>query len=57
MTFWHQHKWEVVAVTNGTFVLLGGIGTNILQRCECGKVQTETINGYWTLEQVRGEHK
>lgn len=24
MSFWHQHKWEVVAVTNGTFVLLGG---------------------------------
>ena len=31
-----------------------GHQTEVLQRCECSKNRTRTLEGKWTLEQVQG---
>jgi hypothetical protein len=50
---WHRHRWESIAAVAGVYVFGGGEGTVILQRCACGRVRTETINGKWSLQQLR----
>ena len=62
---WHWHKWEAVAVNQrkqpiieaGILVVEDCVVpyTDILYRCECGKIKAKSIHGYWTLEQIRGK--
>ena len=44
------HRWVAVAVTHGTFVVITGDATAVLQRCtKCGDVRTKSLNGHWSL--------
>lgn len=61
-----RHKWEAVAVQpmlewstcHGVRVTAPGDETpitKVLSRCWCGKVKSQTLEGRWTLFQIRGE--
>lgn len=61
-----RHTWEVAAVDRLVRyrTSFGGVRMNdpdddtpitkVLQRCRCGDARTITLDGHWTLEQVRG---
>ena len=64
-----RHRFEPIAVqqmikqspadvfAGNSEDLKRGLGihqTLILEQCECGRVQTTTIRGHWSLEQVQG---
>lgn len=49
MSLFHRHRWETVTVTHGS-TMLGAIVTVLLQRCSCGKFQTENVNGHWPID-------
>lgn len=65
------HKWIAVAVrtreqpvgtemTRYTGEFVAGVATpktDVLFRCSCGKIKSEDIHGYWTLEQITGAGK
>jgi len=64
------HSWRVIAVYNRDEPMVDKLDgdliedgdckpvtrprTDILYRCPCGKVKTKTVQGKWTLEQVKG---
>lgn len=52
------HRWRLVAVERylDTSWGCGGVPqTLVLRRCQhCGHTRTRTIDGHWTLEQLRG---
>lgn len=49
----HECTWRSVAVQNRDMIM-GVKQTDVLQRCDgCGEVRALTLNGKWTLEQVR----
>jgi kynureninase len=53
MIFCH-HIWDARAIEHGLFVFGGGGGTTVLYVCpKCGDSKTESLNGWWTLEQLR----
>jgi len=67
---WHLfHKWEAVGVQQRTapafdhmtrLVIEGSVirNTDILWRCtECKTVKSTSVNGYWTLEQLKGRRE
>lgn len=50
----HECAWSTLGAQHRD-VLLGIKQTDALQRCGgCGDVRTQTLNGTWTLEQLRG---
>lgn len=54
MKCFFQHDWEYIDVTQGEsqFICKGDV-TCILMRCKkCHDVQTKTINGRWTMDQL-----
>lgn len=54
----HHHEWDIVGVNTGEYVLLGGMATAILYRCaSCGRVDTRTIKGWWTIDQLKSGKK
>ena len=54
----HRHKWEVVSSRKVEFYWpMGTMGTTILYRCSCGKVETDTINGWWEFEEIKGKKR
>jgi len=57
MSFWHKHRWQVVASQEGLGVRLVMPGvhypvTQVLLRCDCGEVRTKLLDGHWTLAQL-----
>ena len=66
------HDWKPIAanyrlqpmfkgadgVVTGEIVQGVGISkTDVLWKCNCGKVKSTTVHGKWTLEQINGESK
>ena len=53
MRWLHRHQWRTVNVLHGRARLPGQQrGTDITQvllRCECGKVDTDQLVGHWSL--------
>jgi len=53
LTAAHECTWRNVAVQHRD-AILGIRQTDVLQRCDgCGEVRTPTLNGTWTVEQLR----
>lgn len=61
MGLFHWHRWTTIAVQRMFQRLYELSGekfgtdepiTEVLQRCDCGKLRTVTLAGHWTLEQV-----
>jgi hypothetical protein len=63
----HRHTWKAIAVNhlerythgrfeNGLYIPVPNPPkrheTEILQRCECGELQTRSLVGLWRLEEV-----
>lgn len=46
----HRHVWWVSAIQVENY--RHGDETNVLHRCDCGKVKVEVINGGWTPAQL-----
>ena len=56
MRLFHRHKYQIVATQPGMYAIMGTMRTTVvLYRCTCGHVKPESINGNWTVEQLRGE--
>jgi len=57
----HRHKWQAIKTQNGleSYPWTKGNGsmvTIILSKCkECGSLKTENMDGWWTLDQLRGK--
>jgi hypothetical protein len=50
----HECTWRTVGVQHRD-ALFGIKQTDVLQRCDgCGEVRAPTLNGTWTLEQLKG---
>lgn len=45
--FWFQHRYYPVRVNKGRTI------TAVLYRCNCGREMRKTIEGQWTLDQVK----
>lgn len=55
MRLWHRHKWRAVTASGVEFAIVHGVGTIVLYVCdECGANKTESLNGLWTLDQLKG---
>jgi hypothetical protein len=63
---WFRHEYKPIAVNNRfepwrdalTGIIhkdCGAFRTDILLRCICGKLQTKTLKGQWSLKQVTTE--
>ena len=55
----HNHSFFALAIYDLSAGLVGSYGgappkTIVLQNCECGELRTITLEGRWTLAQVRG---
>ncbi len=58
----HRHQWRLIQVNRGqAFVALDdgqqvetGAVTEVLQRCNSGRVRTEQLTGHWTLAELAG---
>lgn len=52
-----QHRFEPFynRLTQEIHKDVGATRTDILYRCECGKVNTKTVAGKWTLGEVTGK--
>jgi len=52
----HRHDWVAVGVWQGECIQIKGLATLVLFWCSaCRDVRTQTLDGVWTLEQVKGE--
>lgn len=54
MSIFHRHKHAIVDVQHVGIIVMPGTHTIVLSRCDCGNLKTETVNGRWTVEQLRG---
>jgi hypothetical protein len=52
--FQPMFKGSVGAVTGELLEGVGSSKTDVLWRCECGKIKSTTLDGKWTLEQING---
>lgn len=54
----HRHRYEPVSAQQGEFAFYpGSNGTWVLFRCKkdgCLKTKVDTLNGHWTLDQLKG---
>lgn len=61
--FWFQHDWRAVGVKKAFGSIINRLNfekeaenvpmTEVLYRCGCGAVKTETIKGHWRLNQIK----
>lgn len=48
----HRHQWVNRSVLHGTYAVIPGPATLILQACACGELRTTTLNGHWPARQL-----
>lgn len=54
----HEHAWKALAarVITTRVIVVGDVDrTVVLQKCECGEVKVTSLDGAWTLEQIRDD--
>ena len=60
--FWHKHSWRVQGVNHLEWVrtdrltgqsMHAGPCTEVLLVCDCFEFRTITLDGHWSLEQLR----
>lgn len=54
MNIFHRHRHAIVDVQHVDIRVMPGTHTIVLSRCNCGNLKTETLDGRWTAEQLRG---
>lgn len=51
----HEHDWHIVNCQPGPRQPLQAATTILLYRCSCGKVESDIINGSWSMPEIMDE--